>query len=70
MNNKLESKMFWGASEIANYVNVSRTKANDFLIAIRKTYSIDKARCIRGKVPKAYVIDFFNFDPQEAKLPD
>lgn len=70
MSQQLEQKTFWGASDVAKYVNVSRAKANEFMIAIRKVYHIDKSRCIRGKVPKAFVIDFFNFDPEAAKLPN
>ena len=57
-------KLFWGATEIAEYANVSRSSAINFMKRMRIMYDIDPQRCLYGKIPVAVVKDFFN---QEVK---
>ena len=60
-------KLFWGATEIAEYANVSRSSAINFMKRMRIMYDIDQQRCLYGKIPVAVVKDFFN---QEVKKLD
>lgn len=53
-------KLFWGATEIAEYANVSRSSAITFMKRMREIYEIDSKRCLYGKIPVAVVKDFFN----------
>ena len=57
-------KLFWGATEIAEYANVSRSSAINFMKRMRIMYDIDPQRCLYGKIPVAVVKDLFN---QEVK---
>ena len=40
---------FWGATEIAEYANVSRSSAINFMKRMRIMYDIDPQRCLYGK---------------------
>ena len=58
---KMDSeKLFWGAAEISNYIGVSKSTAYHFIDKIKQTYDIDLSRCVYGKIPKSFVIDFFD----------
>ena len=46
-------KLFWGATEIAEYANVSRSSAINFMKRMRVMYDIDPQRCLYGKIPVA-----------------
>ena len=52
-------KMFWGAADIGKYIGVSTCTAYHFFDKIKATYDIDFSRCVRGKIPKEFVLDFF-----------
>ena len=39
-------KLFWGATEIAKYANVSRSSAINFMKRMRVMYDIDPQRCL------------------------
>ena len=53
-------KMFWGASDIGKYIGVSTCTAYRYFEKIKNTYDIDFSRCVRGKIPKEFVLDFFH----------
>lgn len=53
-------KLFWGAKDISDYLDVSVSTAYHFMERIRNSYVIDKNRCLHGKLPRNIVIDFFN----------
>ena len=51
-------------NSFAEYANVSRSSAINFMKRMRIMYDIDQQRCLYGKIPVAVVKDFFN---QEVK---
>ncbi|MDM8293474.1 hypothetical protein [Faecalicoccus pleomorphus] len=60
ITNQDSEKLFWGATEISNYIGVSKSTAYHFMEKIKQTYDIDLSRCVYGKIPKSFVIDFFD----------
>lgn len=54
------NKLFWGAKDISQYLDVSVSTAYHFMDRIRKTYEIDNTRCVYGKIPSNIVIDYFD----------